>query len=137
MAKRRRKTPPASGLKSRGKNTTVQPFPRGDGGVSDDQQLTRIDPRALAQLIRRDRLARGMSWPKYAAFLSVEGKAIGQATVYKIARGSVSRPHETTVNQILNRVRAVPAPATPAAPAETGADREATTEEAGDRAANK
>lgn len=52
----------------------------------------------LADLINRDRLARLLSWPKYAEFLGIP-----QATVYKISRKVRNKngPHKTTISRIL------------------------------------
>lgn len=71
-------------------------------------------PKELAELINRDRLIRRLTWPAFAEFLGVP-----HSTVYKIAGGRTNRPHELTVAQILERIKAVPA-TTPAAPSAGG-----------------
>jgi DNA-binding transcriptional regulator YiaG len=73
---------------------------------------------ALARLIETDRLDRGLSWPKYAAFLGIP-----QATVYKISRQVRNRPHQTTIAKILRVIRQNPttgAAATPRPKSRTG-----------------
>jgi hypothetical protein len=75
------------------------------------EQARSMTVQELANLIRADRLARSgqgqrMSWPAYARFMG-----IAQSTIYKIAQGRVERPHETTVDQILAKIKANPVPA--------------------------
>lgn len=57
------------------------------------------DPQQLAELIRKDRVSRRMTWPKYAEFLGVK-----MSTIYKIAKGRVRRPHELTLGAISDRL---------------------------------
>lgn len=53
------------------------------------------DPQQLADLIKKDRVARRMTWPAYAEFLGVK-----LSTIYKIAQGRVRKPHELTLADI-------------------------------------
>ncbi len=64
----------------------------GAGGLTPDS----VTVDQLAELIEKDRLARFLSWPKYAQFLGIP-----QATVYKIYRKVRNRPHQTTIARIL------------------------------------
>lgn len=57
------------------------------------------DPQQLADLIKNDRIARRLTWPRYAEFLGVK-----LSTIYKIAKGRVQRPHELTLAVISDRL---------------------------------
>ena len=60
-----------------------------------------VDPKQLAADVRRDRINRKMTWPVYAAFLGVP-----LTTIYKLAKGYTSRPHELTLELIRERLAA-------------------------------
>lgn len=49
----------------------------------------------LAERVQKDRRARKMTWPRYAAFLEMP-----VSTIYKIARGRITKPHDLTLDQI-------------------------------------
>lgn len=70
--------------------------PTEGGAAGLDPSSVTVDQ--LADLINRDRLARLLSWPKYAEFMGIP-----QATVYKISRKARNRkgPHQTTIARIL------------------------------------
>lgn len=56
-------------------------------------------PGDLASRLNADRIKRRMTWPVYADHLGVK-----LSTVYKIAKRATTRPHETTVAQIEERL---------------------------------
>jgi hypothetical protein len=63
--------------------------------VSGDQ----LDPQQVAADVRRDRIARKMTWPVYAAFMGIP-----LTTLYKLAKGYTHRPHELTLDLIRERL---------------------------------
>ncbi len=60
----------------------------------------RKDVADLAARIKADRIRRRMSWPEYAEFMGVK-----QSTLYKIADGRTTRPHDTTVADIEDKLK--------------------------------
>lgn len=60
-------------------------------------------PEQLAAAIRRDRRARKLTWPAYAAWIGVK-----LSTIYKISRGATRLPHELTLDRILEKWAAEP-----------------------------
>lgn len=56
-------------------------------------------PADLARRLTTDRLKRKLTWPAYAAFLGLK-----LSTVYKIARGATTKPHDLTLVQIEERL---------------------------------
>jgi predicted transcriptional regulator len=67
----------------------------------DQDPVRPQDPDVLQLVVqlRADRLARGLSWQKYA-------KLMGQpfTTLYKLSTGATSKPHETTLYQLRTRL---------------------------------
>lgn len=75
-----------------------------DGGrVGDRKTPTAVTAQELANIVTNDRRARKKAWPDYAVFIGVP-----QSTIYKIAKGRTTQPHETTVSQILDTIRLHP-----------------------------
>ncbi|MGE0430522.1 MAG: hypothetical protein AB7P11_21170 [Hydrogenophaga sp.] len=73
--------------------------------VTKDDKETRY--AALVDRLKADRLARRMSWDKYAKLLDVP-----ISTLAKMARGQTKRPHDTTIawlEQQLDKLQAQPA----------------------------
>jgi predicted transcriptional regulator len=70
------------------------------GGTAEQIATGVMASSELQRLVVRDRIARKMTWPVYAQFLGVP-----MATVYKIARGTHTKPHELTVATILEKIR--------------------------------
>lgn len=100
MAKGRRR------LKQPGQGATLPAEPRD------------VDVAQLAAAMRADRVARRLTWPQYSDFLGVP-----LATVYKLATGRTTKPHELTVAQIRDTMAAHPVKAK-TKPRTEGAGRE-------------
>lgn len=83
----------SSGLKKAKRKQTLPPAGSvaATGNLAERLNTDRIN--------RRTTKGKRMTWPEYALFLGVK-----LSTVYKIAKGSTTRPHETTVAQIEDRL---------------------------------
>jgi hypothetical protein len=85
----------SSGLSGGGQGGKVYRPPAKDTYRDDDGAVV---IRKLATALRRDRLALKLPWPKYAAHMGVP-----LSTLYKIAQGRSTHPHELTVQAITER----------------------------------
>lgn len=77
--------------------------PTKSGNSPAESGDTFSDPKQLAAAIRKDRLARKLSWPAYAAWIGVK-----MSTIYKIAKGTTRLPHELTIDTIRTKWAADP-----------------------------
>jgi ribosome-binding protein aMBF1 (putative translation factor) len=72
-------------------------------------ETTEQEP-SLADRIRADRIARAMTWQRYAQWMGVK-----LSTIYKISRGDTNLPHELTLDKIKKKLAEPVAAAEPAA----------------------
>lgn len=68
-----------------------------DEATKDDKETRYAD---LVDRLKADRLARRLSWDKYAKLLDVP-----ISTLAKMARGQTKRPHDTTIAWLEQRLQ--------------------------------